>query len=302
MFGDDLLINPITTQMEEGKLFATQATWLPEVDWFELCSGTMLQGGQTVERDFTITELPVYAKAGSIIPMQEVMNRVVDNPADPLVLKLVPGERGTTTLYEDEGDNNNFKAGDFTNTTISAFHQGWYSRVVIDPVKGKFEGMLKKRAYKLQFLNTLPPKTVRVNGKELKFSNDKAKGSWYYDAKELSTVVYTDSYNTNKTKEIELVFPKPAPELLDGKKGQMARMYEFSKFLTDNRYSWNDGYYSRNVVLKTAQAPLIISRDIDSAVETLTQFEAGFAKTAEMLEAVSTDKDIFKPYSELMNR
>ena len=67
LFGDDILVAPVTAPGKEG--YATVKVWLPEGKWYEWQTGTMLDGGRTVERTFALDEYPVYVRAGAILPM-----------------------------------------------------------------------------------------------------------------------------------------------------------------------------------------------------------------------------------------
>ena len=296
MFGDDMLVSPVTKQIPEGRLHVDQAVWLPEGQWYEWSSGTLLQGGDTLNRTFTLTEIPLYVKAGSVIPMQPEMRYDGQKKADPLILAIVPGEKGQIRLYEDEGNNNNFKDGKYTYTPIASTCNGTEAQVVISPVEGKYSGMLKKRSYEIRFLRTLPPVSVKINGKKVKYSVEPKPNTWSYDGDELMTVVYTSSLSTNKKKTVDVEFPKADVSLLDGQKGQIARMYAFSKFLTDKRHSWDDANYSRDVIISAAQTGLRITRNPKTAVTELIQFGKDRSKTIEMLNGISVEKKVFEPY------
>ena len=66
MFGDQMLVSPITSPMTGT--YSVQKTWLPEGEWFELATGTLLKGGSTVERTYAIDEYPIFVKAGAVLP------------------------------------------------------------------------------------------------------------------------------------------------------------------------------------------------------------------------------------------
>ena len=92
MFGDQILVAPITTPMQNG--LSTVKVWLPEGnDWFEWTTGTLLKGGQTVERSFTLTEYPVYVKAGSVLPLYNRVTNLNSNNEE-LIVHVFPGGSG----------------------------------------------------------------------------------------------------------------------------------------------------------------------------------------------------------------
>ena len=100
MFGDDMLVAPITAPGQDG--YATLKIWLPQGEWYEMSTGTLLQGGQVVERSFALDEYPVYVKAGAVLPMytDEVMN--LSGNDETVVVTVFPGAAADTfQLYED---------------------------------------------------------------------------------------------------------------------------------------------------------------------------------------------------------
>lgn len=74
MFGDDVLVMPVTAPVEND--YAQVRVWLPEGEWYEWHTGALLKGNQIVERSFAVDEYPIYIKAGAILPMylDNVMN------------------------------------------------------------------------------------------------------------------------------------------------------------------------------------------------------------------------------------
>ena len=97
-----------------------------------------------------------------------------------LILKVVPGGNGSTSLYEDEGDTEDYKKGTFTTTKIR--HEG--QSITIEPRKGSFPGMLKNRAYTVEFLAMDRPKSVTINGVK------QANGVWGYNEQTRTVTVY----------------------------------------------------------------------------------------------------------------
>ena len=99
---------------------------------------------------------------------------------DRLILKVVPGGNGSTSLYEDEGDTQNYQKGVYTTTRMRHENQ----TLVIEPRQGAFPGMLKERAYTIEFLAIDRPQSVTINGKQ------QANGVWNYNEKDRKVTVY----------------------------------------------------------------------------------------------------------------
>lgn len=114
MFGNDMIVAPVTHPIGKDSsgidsLYTLQKVWLPEGNWIEWPTGSVLPGGKIYERPFCLEEIPVYIKAGSIIPMQQDINNTADEKKDYLILNVFPGDSGRTKIYDDEGNNENFK-------------------------------------------------------------------------------------------------------------------------------------------------------------------------------------------------
>ena len=91
MFGENLLIAPIVEPMQKG--YAKLEVWLPGgSDWYEWSTGTLLKGGQIVERSFGLAEYPVYIKAGSILPLYDRVENLSRNDEE-IVLTVFPGQK-----------------------------------------------------------------------------------------------------------------------------------------------------------------------------------------------------------------
>ncbi len=102
-FGPALLVNPVVEYKAR-----TREVYLPKgVDWYYLQSGRYYTGGQTIQVDAPYTEMPLFAKAGSILPCGPEIQFTTEKPADPIRLFIYTGADGSFTLYEDENINYN---------------------------------------------------------------------------------------------------------------------------------------------------------------------------------------------------
>ena len=161
MFGDDILVSPITTASEgDNKTF--RRTWLPKGTWFDVCRNRLIEGNQIISDNYEMSETPYFIKAGAIIPCNPHMDNL-KTQAEELVLKVVPGADGTTTLYEDEGDTQGYMDDAFTNTIITQTIASDRRIVSIMPREGTFEGMPEERNYTIMFLGETKPDCIKVN-------------------------------------------------------------------------------------------------------------------------------------------
>ncbi|GHU67599.1 alpha-xylosidase [Bacteroidia bacterium] len=171
LFGNDILAAPIT-QSDNGTGSVTQTVWLPGGKWYEVATGTLLEGNQVVQRNFTREQIPYYYRQGAIIPLYPKMNHLKNRP-DLLILQFAPGNFGELSFYEDENDNDHYEKGDFTMTKITQSTTENTTVCTIYPRQGSFAGMLSQRAYRLELLAKQQPQNIEIEG---------TNGAWRYDA------------------------------------------------------------------------------------------------------------------------
>lgn len=205
MFGNDILATTITQPVDSITGLAPRTIWFPEGAWFDCATGSMYEGGRTEELHYTLAENPHYAKAGSIIPMNPATVKNLQQPCDTLVLTFIPGGDGQLRHYEDDGMSQQYKTN-YAVTTVSKKQEGNTVRVRISPREGSFAGASDNRSYELRFPAVFPPKSVKVNGKELAYSRFPKAGEWTYDGYTLAPVIYTGTTTCDAPVEIELAF------------------------------------------------------------------------------------------------
>ncbi len=162
MFGDDILVSPVVTAANpSGKTF--HKTWLPEGQWYDVCTNEIRQGGSVVSQYYGLGEIPYFVKAGSIVVCNPPMMNLKSAP-DHLIVKVYPGDNGEASLYEDAGDTQEYIDGAFTTTTFSQSRSSSELSLTIAPRQGQFEGMIGERAYQVVFFLEDEPREVTING------------------------------------------------------------------------------------------------------------------------------------------
>jgi alpha-D-xyloside xylohydrolase len=150
MFGPAFLVNPVTEQMYSVDtafpVEKSRRVYLPKgANWFDFWTGMTFMGGQTMKANAPIETLPLFVRAGSIVPMGPFLQYATEKPADPIELRVYPGADGEFTLYEDENDTYNYEKGSFA--TILIRWDEKKNTLTIDDRRGKFPGMLKQRTF-----------------------------------------------------------------------------------------------------------------------------------------------------------
>ncbi len=143
----------------------TVTKYLPQgTDWYDFWTNQRMKGGQSVTIQTTLDQVPMFVRAGSILPLGPEMQWVGEKSWDNLELRVYPGADGSFVLYEDEGDNYNYEKGVFSTITFQ-----WNDKsklLTIGARQGSYPGMLLKR----QFTIVLPDgqrQTVDYEGTEL---------------------------------------------------------------------------------------------------------------------------------------
>ena len=125
MFGPALLVCPVTEPMfypaRDGHVRGDH-TWdcyLPEgCDWFDFHTGARYAGGQTVTVDAPLDRMPLFVRAGSIVPMAEGLQYADQKPDGPMEIRVYPGADADFDLYEDAGDGYGYEHGEYTLTRL----------------------------------------------------------------------------------------------------------------------------------------------------------------------------------------
>ena len=132
--------------------------------WYDFWTNEKHEGGKEITKETTLDVIPLYVKAGSIIPVGPQVQYATEKPWDHLELKVYVGENGNFILYEDEFDNYNYEKGVYTEIPIS-----WNNasrKLTIGARKGAYEGMLKNRKFTVT-LQDGTQKNVDYNGKAI---------------------------------------------------------------------------------------------------------------------------------------
>ncbi len=253
MFGDDLLVSPITHPLGKyvdgrDSLITYQKIWLPEGTWIEWNSGSILEGGKIIIRQFTLAEIPIYAKAGAIIPMQPEMEQIGSQPIDPLILNIFPGKSGNAIIYNDRGNDQEYLAGKFSLTMVSFAQEDKSMNIKIGPIEGKYDGMPETRAYELRLWLQFPPEEVKVNGNQALFGIKSSDNSWTYDGNKLMVVIHTASFNVNDQVSIKVTLSQDGSSLLSGKPGMISRMTEASRLIHSLEWPYNGQFLLEDIV------------------------------------------------------
>lgn len=178
MFGRNILACPVTeplyTKKVEGNKGVTivddvakaskpYEVYLPKGSkWIDFWTNEVLEGGQDVKRECPISIMPVYIKAGSIMPLGPAVQYAEEKKWDNLDICIYPGANGEFTLYEDEFDNYNYEKGMYSNIKF-VWNDAERTLTICDR-EGEFPKMLKKRNFNITVMQPGKPSAEKVIG------------------------------------------------------------------------------------------------------------------------------------------
>ena len=206
VFGDSMMVAPIVENSDWKLERTVRDVWLPPGTWVEWFTGDVLEGPAHVERAFTLDQIPVYVKAGAIVPMQPTMRNTREKPVDPADPHDLPGGDGATRVYEDEGNTLGYTQDAFAWTPVRhARSADGAVTVSIGAVEGRFPGMLAERGHEIRLMGTLPPREVLYRGAQVPFVKDADTATapyWHVDGRTLTTVVVLPRTPTSEPTEV----------------------------------------------------------------------------------------------------
>ena len=170
MFGPAILVNPVT---EQGA--TSRRLYLPNVKWYDFWTGAAHRGGEAVDAAAPLDRLPLYVRAGSILPIGPPLQHATEEPGDPTELRVYTGADGDFSIYEDENDTYNYEQGVYS--VIPLHWDDANRKLTIGERNGSFPGMLERRSFHIVFVRenhgagaqftTQPDVTIDYAGKQV---------------------------------------------------------------------------------------------------------------------------------------
>jgi alpha-D-xyloside xylohydrolase len=151
MFGPALLVNPVTEYRAR-----TRQVYLPNgASWYDFWTGARLDGGQTLNAVAPYDSIPLYVRAGSIIPVGPEIQFTTEKKADPITLYVYQGADADFNLYEDDGLTYACEKGDYS--VIPIHWNDADKKLTIGKRQGSFAGMLTARTFNVVFVSAQKP-------------------------------------------------------------------------------------------------------------------------------------------------
>ncbi|RYG70019.1 glycoside hydrolase family 31 protein [bacterium] len=158
LMGSRLLVAPV---MDQG---GKRDVYLPAGNWFDFNTGAAVKGGQTLSIEAPLDVIPLYVRAGSIIPLGPIMQSTMLGKSDPLEVRIYPGANASYSLYEDDGDNYDYQKG--ASTRIPMSWDNATKTLTVGKRMGTYPGMLMTRNLVVS-LPGQPAKKVSYSGAKI---------------------------------------------------------------------------------------------------------------------------------------
>jgi alpha-glucosidase len=181
LFGDAFLVAPV---LWPGS--TKRDVRLPSGDWYDYWTGEKFLGLTTVRVDAPIDRIPLFVKAGSIIPTQQVVQYSDEAPVDPLTLQVFPSAGSLSTMYEDDGISFDYQGGQYCLRAMASRSDSAFHELVLSTPEGSYRPPARRLSVEFHAAPSTPA-TVSVNGAEVpKLTGSQSgtgKTGWSYDRK-----------------------------------------------------------------------------------------------------------------------
>ena len=191
MFGEALLVAPVTEPGERDR-----GIYLPAGTWYDFWTGERLEGGRGTLARAPLERIPVFARAGAIVPRIEPTQHVLECRWEHLILEVYTGADGRFLLYEDDGMTTAYLTGEFAASEIVYAESEDRLRIAIGAAEGDFPGRFERRTYLVKLIGAEEPSAVLCDGAPLRKLDSKmdlaaGESGWRYDARRKVLLVST---------------------------------------------------------------------------------------------------------------
>lgn len=201
LFGDDILVAPVLWRDETKRELR-----LPKGAWYDYWTHERYEGGKNVTVNAPIDRMPMFVKAGAVIPTQQVVQYTDQAPIDPLTLTVYPAKTGSALYYEDDGHTFEYEQGAFFKRTIVQTGKERSTELVIGKTAGTYTP--PDRSIVVQFVDmNAEPREVLVDGKKvLKVEASELqslKEGWSFDCEKKVVMVKTSDQKSEIVIEVQ---------------------------------------------------------------------------------------------------
>lgn len=186
MYGPSMLVAPIyqPTQADAQGNDIRNGIYLPEGQWIDYFTGDVYEGGRILNNfDAPIWKLPLFVKAGAIVPMNRPNNNIYEVNTAERIFDIWPAGHSEFTLYDDDGNTEAYLRGEHATTKVtSELDAKGNLAITICPTEGNYEGMVKEKSTLVRINTTARPKSVRaiIGKKKVTLTEGEGANTWHY--------------------------------------------------------------------------------------------------------------------------
>lgn len=186
MYGPSMLVAPIyqPTQADAQGNDIRNGIYLPEGQWIDYFTGDVYEGGRILNNfDAPIWKLPLFVKAGAIVPMNRPNNNIYEVNTAERIFDIWPAGHSEFTLYDDDGNTEAYLRGEHATTKVtSELDAKGNLAITICPTEGNYDGMVKEKSTLVRINTTARPKSVRaiIGKKKVTLTEGEGANTWRY--------------------------------------------------------------------------------------------------------------------------
>lgn len=186
MYGPSMLVAPIyqPTQADAQGNDIRNGIYLPEGQWIDYFTGDVYEGGRILNNfDAPIWKLPLFVKAGAIVPMNRPNNNIYEVNTAERIFDIWPAGHSEFTLYDDDGNTEAYMRGEHATTKVtSELDAKGNLAITICPTEGNYNGMVKEKSTLVRINTTARPKSVRaiIGKKKVTLTEGEGANTWRY--------------------------------------------------------------------------------------------------------------------------
>jgi hypothetical protein len=162
LLGSELLAVPVTSPINPDLNQCRTAIWFPPNEWFDFFNGEHHHGSQWKIKYFALDEIPLFARAGAIVPLQNVTTRNGCPNPNFIDLLVFPGKSDSFTLYEDDGVSQGYLQNGGCNTEFNSIWTDHSLSIHISPAEGDTKCVPQNRTYRLLFRGVEKPDGINA--------------------------------------------------------------------------------------------------------------------------------------------
>ena len=157
LWGRDLLVAPV---FEKGA--TTREVYLPEGQWYDFWTGEAHPGGSTLSRPVDLATMPIFVKAGAILPLDPIRQYTSEEVKDPLTICIYRGAGGTARIYHDDGSSNGYLKGESSITSLSWDDQA--AKLTIQPQVSPDHRLKQPQKLRIKLIPSLKEMEIDYRG------------------------------------------------------------------------------------------------------------------------------------------